>query len=286
VAHREKTENYDIQAAPSLGYRSGPQCVAPSQFLGEFSDPCFEVKTGLSLALYQLPSQCEPSGFLFARVILRGQIRSGEEANKEQTVSTEFWGSLGGSLSVEGIMRMHNHQWPWFAILVRRGEEKSATLLLENAGYECFLPLTNCNRQFGDRADVISLPLFSGYLFCRMNPHNRLPVLRTPGVIQIVGVGEKPIPVEEDEIVGIQRVVKSGLPTMPWPYLQVGQVGRVQEGPLRGLTGIVVKIKMGMKLVQSVNLLQRSLAVEIDRSWLSPVQAVKPTEEANVPRIL
>jgi transcription antitermination factor NusG len=109
-----------------------------------------------------------------------------------------------------------------------------------------------------------------------MNPRNRLPVLRTPGVIQIVGFGEKPIPVEEDEIAAIQSVVKSGLPTMPWPYLKVGQVGRIQEGPLCGLTGIVVKIKMGMKLVLSVNLLQRSLAVEIDRSWINPLQEVKP----------
>jgi transcription antitermination factor NusG len=173
-------------------------------------------------------------------------------------------------------MRIRTHQWPWFAIVVRRGEEKNAALLLENAGYECCLPLSNCDRQLFDRTSVVTLPLFSGYLFCRMNPNNRLPVLRTPGVIQIVGVGEKPIPVEEDEIAAVQRVVKSGLPTMPWPYLQVGQMGRIQEGPLCGLTGIVVKIKIGMKLVLSVNLIQRSLAVKIDRSWMSPVQAVKP----------
>jgi transcription antitermination factor NusG len=171
-------------------------------------------------------------------------------------------------------MRIRNHQWPWFAILVRRGEEKSATLLLENAGYECFLPLSNCNRSLGDHTNVISLPLFSGYLFCRMNPHHRLPVLKTPGIVQIVGVGEKPIPVEEDEIAAIQRVVKSGLSTMPWPYLQGGQMGRIQEGLLCGITGIVIKIKMGMKLVLSVNVIQRSLAVEIDRSWIT--QAVKP----------
>jgi transcription antitermination factor NusG len=108
-----------------------------------------------------------------------------------------------------------------------------------------------------------------------------LPVLRTPGVIQIVGVGEKSIPVEEEEIAAIRRVVKSGLPTMPWPHIQFGQVGRIQEGPLCGLTGIVVKIKMGMKLVLSINLLQRSMAVEIDRSWISPLRTVNlPTNHA------
>jgi transcription antitermination factor NusG len=115
-----------------------------------------------------------------------------------------------------------------------------------------------------------------------MNPLNRLPVLMTPGVIQIVGVGKTPIPVEEEEIAAIQRVGKSGLSTMPWPYLEVGHVVRIEEGPLHGLTGIVLKIKSGLKLVLSVSLLQRSVAVEIDRRWvgstnggvrLSPIDA-------------
>ena len=106
-----------------------------------------------------------------------------------------------------------------------------------------------------------------------MNPHNRLPVLMTPGVIQIVGVGKTPIPVEEQEIAAIQRVGKSGFPTMPWPYLEVGHVVRIEEGPLQGLSGMVLKIKSGLKLVLSVSLLQRSVAVEIDRRWISSVHA-------------
>src|SRR6267378_1729352 len=109
-----------------------------------------------------------------------------------------------------------------------------------------------------------------------MNPNNRLPVLMTPGVIQIVGMGKMPVPVEEQEITAIQRVGKSGLPTMPWPYLQVGHVAQVEEGPLQGMTGIVIRIKSGMKLLLSVNLLQRSVAVEIDRSWISGVHPTRP----------
>src|SRR5260370_24124259 len=101
-----------------------------------------------------------------------------------------------------------------------------------------------------------------------MDPQNRLPVLITPGVIQIVGAGKTLIPVEEGEIAAIQRVVKNGLATMPWPYLQVGQVARIEDGPLRGMTGIIVRIKSGMKPLLSVSLLQRSVAVEVDRSWL------------------
>jgi transcription antitermination factor NusG len=109
-----------------------------------------------------------------------------------------------------------------------------------------------------------------------MDPYNRLPVLMTPGVIQIVGAGKTLIPVEEEEIAAIQRVVKNGLATMPWPYVQVGHVARIEEGPLRGMTGIIVRIKSGMKLVLSVSLLQRSVAVEIDRSWISSVRSTRP----------
>src|ERR1700745_3641763 len=170
-------------------------------------------------------------------------------------------------------MRVRSQQWPWFAILVKTGREKTANLLLENAGYECFLPVNRSTRRWSDRTKLVDVPLFPGYFFCRMNPSNRLPVLMTPGVIQIVGVGKTPIPVEEEEIAAIQRVGKSGLSTMPWPYIEIGHMARIEEGPLRGLTGIVVKIKSGMKLVLSVSLLQRSVAVEIDRKWVTDMQA-------------
>ena len=175
-------------------------------------------------------------------------------------------------------MGFRNRQWPWFAILARTSREKTASLLLENAGYECYLPTSKYTRQWSDRTKDVDVPLFPGYLFCRMNPHNRLPVLMTPGVLQIVGVGKTPIPVEEKEIAAIQRVGKSGLPTMPWPYLEVGHVVRIEQGPLRGLMGIVHKIKSGLKLILSVSLLQRSVAVEIDRTWISETHgAIKPS---------
>src|ERR1700682_5623084 len=174
-------------------------------------------------------------------------------------------------------MGISNEQWPQFASLFRATRKKRWSFVLKNAGYECFLPASKYSRCWSDRIKEVEVPLFPGYLFCRMNPHNRLPVLMTPGVIQIVGVGKTPIPVEEEEIAAIQRAGKSGLSTMPWPYLQVGHMVRIEEGPLQGLTGIVLKIKSGLKLVLSVNLLQRSVAVEIDGSWISEAYPVRPT---------
>jgi len=166
-------------------------------------------------------------------------------------------------------MDVHQQQWPWFAVMVKGSREKHAAHSLENAGYQCFVPLGKLSRRWSDRVKTSEVPLFRGYFFCRMDPRNRLPVLMTPGVIQIVGTGKTPTPVNEEEITAIQRLTESPLPTTPWPYLQVGNIARIEEGPLRGLSGIVVKIKSGWKLVLSVDLLQRSVAVEIDRSWIS-----------------
>lgn len=175
-------------------------------------------------------------------------------------------------------MTVGNHLWPWYAILARTGREKNATLLLENSGFECYLPVSKSSRKWSDRTKEIDVPLFPGYLFCRMNPNDRLPVLMTPGVVQIVGRGKTPIPIEEQEIAAIQRAGSSGLSTMPWPYLQVGQMARIEEGPLQGMSGIVVRIKSGMKLVLSVQLLQRSIAVEIDRAWIRATHPPGPAE--------
>ena len=176
-------------------------------------------------------------------------------------------------------MSTWNHPWPWYAILTKTGREKNARLLLENSGFECYLPVSKSSRKWSDRKKEVEVPLFPGYLFCRMNPNNRLPVLITPGVVQIVGTGKTPIPIEEQEIAAIQRVGRSELSTMPWPYLQVGQMARIEAGPLQGMSGIVIRIKSGLKLVLSIQLLQRSIAVEIDHAWVRvahPTRAAEP----------
>lgn len=166
-------------------------------------------------------------------------------------------------------MSVCNQAWPWFAVQVRTLMEKTAANLMQYKDLECFLPLGKSRRRWSDRMKELEVPLFPGYLFCRFDPCNRLPILKTPGVIQIVGMGKTPIPVDEDEIAAIQRVEKSGVQAQPWPFLPVGRTAQIGYGPLRGLTGVVVNVKSESKLVLSVTLLQRSVAVEIDRDWLS-----------------
>jgi len=102
----------------------------------------------------------------------------------------------------------------------------------------------------------------------------------TPGVIQVVGVGKSPIPVDDADIADIQTAVRSGLPRQPWPFLQIGQRVRVERGPLCGLEGILLNIKGRDRLILSVTLLQRSVAVEVEDSWVSPIAPGLPANSA------
>jgi transcription antitermination factor NusG len=166
-------------------------------------------------------------------------------------------------------MRANDKEYPWFAVQVRTRYENMAATVLRGKGYESFLPLYKSRRRWSDRIKEVQLPLFPGYLFCRLDPQNRLPVLTTPGVIQIVGVGRTPMPLDEYEAQAIRTVVESGLTREPWPFLQVGNRVRIECGPLTDLEGILLAFKGQYRIVLSVTLLQRSVAVEVDRAWVS-----------------
>ena len=159
---------------------------------------------------------------------------------------------------------------PWFAVRVSSKHERMATQVLQHKEYETFLPLYKVRRRWSDRFKIIEAPLFPGYIFCRIDPGNQLPVLTTPGVVQIVSFGKTPAPVEESEIAALRAIVNSSLPAKPWPYLREGQRIRIEYGPLTGVEGILLKFKNQNRLVASVTILQRSVAVELDDDWVSP----------------
>jgi transcription antitermination factor NusG len=164
---------------------------------------------------------------------------------------------------------------PWFALQVRSRREALVAIQLKGQGYECFLPLYKSERRWSDRVKEIDQPLFPGYLFCRFELHNRGPLLMTPGVQQIVGIGRTPMPVAESEMESIRQALASGLPSQPWLYLQIGQRVRVNHGSLNNLEGILINFKGSHRVVLSVSLLQRSVAMEIDLSWVTPVNDAK-----------
>ena len=165
-------------------------------------------------------------------------------------------------------------KFPWYALQVRTKHELGVAEFLRGRGYQPFLPFSRSRRAWSDRIKVVEAPLFPGYLFCRVNVQDRLPVLSAPGVIRIVGYSRSPIPVDEAEISAIRAIVASGLPNEPWPFLRMGDAVQIESGPLQGLRGILVGVRGGHRLVLSVSLLQRSVGVEIDSAFVKSVSSV------------
>jgi transcription antitermination factor NusG len=162
---------------------------------------------------------------------------------------------------------------PWFAIRVRSRCEATAYKELSARGLETFLPLQPVRRRWSDRIMMLDLPVFPGYLFCRFELSNRFRVLNTPGVAQIVGAGNTPIPISETEIRSVRTMLAVKIPLVPWPYLRVGQPVHIRRGPLAGIEGIIARAPDGgTRVVVSVDLLKRSVAAEIDRDWIGVVQ--------------
>ena len=162
---------------------------------------------------------------------------------------------------------------PWFALQVRTRYEKNVASHLDGKGYEWFLPTYLSRRRWSDRTKELDLPLFPGYLFCRFNPQERLPILKTPGMIAIVGTAKMPTPVDASEIDALRTLVNSDYARQPWPFLKVGQRVRIECGALAGLEGILLHIKGRDRIILSVTLLQRSVAAEIDSSWITPIHS-------------
>lgn len=172
----------------------------------------------------------------------------------------------------------------WYALQVRSRKEGYISSQIQGQGFECLLPTYKSIRKWSDRVKELEQPLFPGYLFCRFDFQNRRSVITTPGVLQIVGFGRTATPVADEEIRALQLAVSSQTPKQPWPYLEVGQRVRVVYGNLTGLEGILVSLKGNHRVVLSVTLLQRSVALEVETSWLSPVK--ETNRESLAQRIL
>jgi transcription termination/antitermination protein NusG len=135
---------------------------------------------------------------------------------------------------------------------------------------EHFLPTMLRVSQWSDRKVSIEVPLFAGYCFARFTSSDRLPVLQSQGVVRVVGCGGRPEPISEDEIESLKMLLSNSRGYSSHPYLNKGTLVKVINGPLRGVKGRIIREAKSFRLVLSITLIQRAVAVEIDAENVVP----------------
>jgi transcription antitermination factor NusG len=161
----------------------------------------------------------------------------------------------------------------WYSLYTRTRFEQIIARLLVEKGYESFVPMYKTRRGQDNSFKIRELPLFPSYVFFKMVQPNVPLVITTPGVIRIVGTGKVPLPIEDNEIAALQIIMRSDANRHPWPFVQTGCTVQIESGPLCGLRGVVCRIQNIDRLIVSVSLLRRSVAVQIDRDAVRVVSA-------------
>jgi transcriptional antiterminator NusG len=167
----------------------------------------------------------------------------------------------------------------WYALRTKSNQEKIAAASLEAQAFQQYLPLYRKRTLWSDRVIETSVALFPGYVFCRFDGTYRISILHTLGVVSIVSFAGQLAPIADSEIEAIRNVLGSGRVAEPYPYLYEGQEIQVDKGPLRGLEGILIK-KGTWRIVISLHMLCRSVAVEIDSDSITPIV------KTNAPRLV
>jgi len=169
---------------------------------------------------------------------------------------------------------LRDGQLKWYALYTRSRHEKRIKEQLDQRSIESYLPLYEAVHRWKDRRVTVNLPIFPGYLFVRISlPEHRLPVIAVPGVVSLVGALSRPTPIADQEIEALQICSMRGYKMTPHPYLAPGGRVRVRKGPLAELEGVFLRRRGKSRLVLSVKLIARSVAVEVDAADVTPVSA-------------
>jgi transcription antitermination factor NusG len=159
----------------------------------------------------------------------------------------------------------------WYAAYTRANHERRVADQLAQRSVQNFLPQYETVRKWKDRKVRLRMPLFPGYVFVHLALQNRLQVLQVPGVAWLVSFGGRPVAVPEEEFARIRGILEKGFGAEPHPYLKSGRRVRVRSGPFEGMEGIIVRRKNSSRLVISLELIQRAMAVEVSGFELEPV---------------
>lgn len=163
----------------------------------------------------------------------------------------------------------------WYAAQTRSRHEKSAFEQLTKRGIRSFLPLYEKTSRWKDRRVRLQIPLFAGYVFVKMAWRDRLEALRVPGLVRFVSFDGSPAAISDIEIESIQRCSQIGLRVDPTSFPTIGQQVRIHSGPLEGCEGILLRRKGQLRLVLSVHLIQRSVAIDVEASDVVPATSIR-----------
>jgi transcription antitermination factor NusG len=159
----------------------------------------------------------------------------------------------------------------WYAAYTCANHEKGVTQQLERRSVECFLPLYESVRRWKDRRVRLQLPLFPGYVFVRLALRGRLQVLEIPSVVRLVGFNALPLALPDSEIESLRGGLAQQPRVEPHPYLHAGRRVRIARGPFAGSEGVLLRRKGAYRVVLSLEMIMRSLAVEVDLADIKPV---------------
>lgn len=173
------------------------------------------------------------------------------------------------------------HEPCWYAVYTCANHEKKVACQFGGRGVEHFLPLYETVHRWKDRRMRLELPLFPGYIFVHLPLSDRLRVLEVPGVVRLVGFGERAAPLPAQEIEMLRNGLSGKLKAQPHPYLTAGRRVRITRGPLAGLEGILVRKKSNFRLVVSIDLIMRSIVVDVDAADIRPLNVVEPMQTNN-----
>jgi transcription antitermination factor NusG len=171
------------------------------------------------------------------------------------------------------ILAVNCLQKRWYAAHTRANHEKRVAEQLGLREVEHFLPLYQSVRKWADRRKRLDVPLFPGYVFVRLPLQERMRALEIPSVARLVGFDHLPAPLPDDEMEAMRNGLTGQLRAVPHPYLKVGRRVRIVSGPLENCEGILLRNKGGFRVVLSVDLIMRSVVVEVAAEDIVPVSA-------------
>jgi transcription antitermination factor NusG len=161
----------------------------------------------------------------------------------------------------------------WYAVYTKFHHEKSAAGMLVDKSFDVFLPIYRVVHRWKDRNQSLILPLFPCYFFIQTQLERRLDILRTAGVRWLVAQAGRACPVPDEEIDAVRRICASSSSVRPHALLKQGDLVRIKMGALAGMEGILIRTKNQYRVVITVQLLQKSVSVEVE---LSNVESATP----------